>query len=75
MGARRPPPATTTLNVRGLPTSHAHEIKRAAAARGLTIARYLGRLVLLHAAVREAALVDARAAAILATLRLESVTT
>lgn len=71
---RKPAPATTTLNIRGIDAGHAREIKRAAAARGLTIAQYLGRLLLLHAAIRDAARTDARADSILATLRLETVT-
>ena len=39
---------TTTLNVRGIDAEAAARIKRAAAARGVTIGEYLASLVALH---------------------------
>lgn len=44
--------APTTLNVRGIDDAAAQRIKRAAAARGMTIGEYLARLVDLHDAIR-----------------------
>lgn len=64
---------SSTLNVRGIDSSAARAIKAGAAARGLTIGQYLHRLVLLHVAVRELAAHDPRAAEMLATLGIESV--
>jgi hypothetical protein len=42
----------TTLNVRGIDANAAERIKRAAAARSMTIGQYLARLVDLHDAMR-----------------------
>ena len=71
---RKPAAApTTTLNIRDIQASHARHIKGEAARRGLTIAQYLGRVVLLTVAVEEHAREDAATAKILSTLGLEPV--
>lgn len=68
-------PDLGTLNVRQIGPFTARALKSGAHARGLTIAQYLHRLALLHVAVRELAATEPRAASILATLGLETVST
>jgi hypothetical protein len=65
----------TTLNVRNIDSDAVEEIKHAAAVRGLTVGRYLERLVQLHQIARQQA--DAGNGALqaeLETLGLQTVT-
>ena len=71
---RKAAPATGTLNIRGIAAVAADRIRRAAAARGLTLGAYLAALVTLHDAMRARAdHGDAKVAAELAALGLETV--
>lgn len=72
---RKPLPARDTLNVRGIDAGAAERIRRAAAARGLTLGAYLAALVQLHDAMRARAdHGDAKIAGELEALGLGTVT-
>lgn len=68
-------PRTSTLNVRGIDGKAAARIKAAAAARGMTIGEYLGKLVTLHDDMRALAEDQTNVRTALKRLGLETVTT